>query len=1034
MLRRVALSAIATFAGYRNPRLAWKVGSMAKLTRCEFDTAIADQAARLDREELFSFGAHWKRAGRDDKDKLSGAGTFKPRLSDMQGLATHIAKGVPWMPGILNDGAKRGNVNVNKTELLALDIDNGLTIEEALGNPFIAECAGLIIESAGSKVYDAKRNPDSHEKFRIVFRVDGVIEGWESIGVCQRYLMNLIPESDDACKDPARFFFGAEGREPILINESARLPQDFYDKAVAWWETEPQAKKTEQAKHQSDFQQYRDANPATAEGDEQLAERLLRFIPRRVPGSNTYGMYRNILWSLCHWVGVDKAITMMEAHSPSSLCGWDIAQVARSGGGAVGTGTLYWYAQQYGFEPPKQSKKREKSSPKNRIETTPAEEGDDDTQRTGFHSSCEEGLIDIYREGKGWAKDWLGNHLTAIAYVENTEESGAALLMEFKTIRGEIRRVTLSRNGLAGNSSQILDELLNRGWRYNLPSASKIRDYLMNLGGGDLPTYAITDSTGWVGDSFVMPHLTVGDQSLRYRDVQPPRDSQIEVRGTTERWYNTVGKHAVGNSRLIFGIGTAFAGPLMHLLDVESGGFHLVGQTSQGKTTTLIVAASVIGLTKIPSWHVTINGLEGVATAHNHLLMPLDEVGEANPRDVGAAAYMLANGKGKQRMTRDLTARKPKIWQTLVLSTGELTMADYLKQGGMIQRGGQEIRTPDIPAVVSGSFGVFETIHNAPSAADFVTQLERDCRQNCGAVFQDFLTRLVAEQSDPDWIPTHRKRLWGIVETLMSGISDAPVGRAAKRFALVQLGLEIAYGYGLLPLSPKGAAWAVKTMFSDWLNARGGTGSIEVKQALERIEHLFVTSEHSDRIYQVDTPAGVLQTVRNLLAYRKNDPFKKNEEEFWVPPAVFNAELAKDADRSALIKGLQERGWLKPPDTDGKTSLRRYLNEKRQRFYVFTNFWKNESSTEDTLKSGVPGVPCVPQPQNPDPDGTPDGTPPANLRDTAQNKVSHENSSGVPQENLTENGFQPCGTHGTHGTPEKQESQEDSAITWEDIE
>ena len=72
----------------------------------------------------------------------------------------------------------------------------------------------------------------------------------------------------------------------------------------------------------------------------------------------------------------------------------------------------------------------------------------------------------------------------------------------------------------------------------------------------------------------------------------------------------------------------------------------------------------------------------------------------------------------------------------------------------------------------------------------------------------------------------------------------------------------------------------ISTIFTDWLNARGGDGSIEVKHAIAHIEHLLVTNELSDRVH--DLRDGDSQTVRNLLAYRKVDR-EGDTEEFWVP-------------------------------------------------------------------------------------------------------------------------------------------------------
>ena len=80
----------------------------------------------------------------------------------------------------------------------------------------------------------------------------------------------------------------------------------------------------------------------------------LEAIPQRVEGSGTYADYRDILWGLmaaCRDIGVDEqvAIDLMEAHSPSHLCGWDVEQVARSGGEQIGAGTLFFHAKQHGW-------------------------------------------------------------------------------------------------------------------------------------------------------------------------------------------------------------------------------------------------------------------------------------------------------------------------------------------------------------------------------------------------------------------------------------------------------------------------------------------------------------------------------------------------------------------------------------------------------------------------------------------------------------------------------------------------------------
>ena len=80
----------------------------------------------------------------------------------------------------------------------------------------------------------------------------------------------------------------------------------------------------------------------------------LDLIPTRVPGTNNYELYRNILWGLKAAVtdagySEQVAIELMEAHSPSKSCGWDVEQVANSGGSSITAGTFWHHALQSGW-------------------------------------------------------------------------------------------------------------------------------------------------------------------------------------------------------------------------------------------------------------------------------------------------------------------------------------------------------------------------------------------------------------------------------------------------------------------------------------------------------------------------------------------------------------------------------------------------------------------------------------------------------------------------------------------------------------
>jgi putative DNA primase/helicase len=563
-----------------------------------------------------------------------------------------------------------------------------------------------------------------------------------------------------------------------------------------------------------------------------------------------------------------------------------------------------------------------------------------------FTSSIEDGLEKVTNT----SSEYIGNHLAAIAIIDNPDQDGSALLLEFTTFKGSVHRWTMLRSFLAGDANSIIEGLLSRGYSFKREHKGLLLDYLYGLGKHIPESYTVTDSSGWVGKSFVLPHKTYGDENLRFRNVDPSPEAITELKGTLQGWKDTVAARCGGNSRLILGLGISFAAPLLPMINIESGGFHLVGDTSQGKTIILSVAASVTGIKDIPHWRTTTNGLESTATAFNHLCLPLDEIGQADPKDVGNIAYMLANGQGKARMKKDLSNRKPKTWQLMVLSSGEFGLGKYMAQANITLKGGQEVRLPDVPAVPEDSiYGCFETIHGADTSAQFVLAIKAAVIEHHGTALDAFLSRLVIDAADPAFVGNLSKQVHLVAAKLAEGTSNSAIGRVANRFALVQVVLGLAHKYDLLPFPVEDIEWGISTCFKAWLKGRGGDGSIEVKQAIARIEHLLVTNEFSDRVF--DLRDSDTKTVRNLLAYRKVG-VEGNTEEFWVPPTVFDKEFVVGVNKVGLVKELQRLGWLLPPRPDGKAIRIRKINGKANYYYVFPKR-ENGSDTSDTGDTGT---------------------------------------------------------------------------------
>ena len=159
--------------------------------------------------------------------------------------------------------------------------------------------------------------------------------------------------------------------------------------------------------------------------------------------------------------------------------------------------------------------------------------------------------------------------------------------------------------------------------------------------------------------------------------------------GTLDDW-REVAALADGNPAMIFAVSTQFASPTIQLQTVEGNAIiNLVAPSSTGKTTVLRAAASVWGRATSPDptqpefmtrWRNTSNALESIAASRNGLGLVVDDLGTLSPDEAEAVAYMLGNGVGKGRLTRDVQLRESKKWAFYGLSSGEVTLRDHAQQ------------------------------------------------------------------------------------------------------------------------------------------------------------------------------------------------------------------------------------------------------------------------------------------------------------------------------------------------------------------
>ncbi|WP_404787976.1 DUF927 domain-containing protein [Altericista sp. CCNU0014] len=536
----------------------------------------------------------------------------------------------------------------------------------------------------------------------------------------------------------------------------------------------------------------------------------------------------------------------------------------------------------------------------------------------------------------------VGNHLKATSCVNYLEDGSVALSLEFTNQQNELRTIIFSRSKL-DTQVNTFRELLNSGYEYSPKHKKKIYEYLLKQG-SELPVCTITKSTGWVEDSYLMPHKTYGNQELRFKTPQFDENSPFIPKGTLEEWKNNIAKPVSGSSYLTFAIGCAFASVLLILLKLSSIGFHFYGQTSTGKTTLLRISASALGDPSeiITQWRTTSNALESTAQEHNDRILFLDEFGQAYPKDIGNTIYMLGNGQGKARANRSGDRTPTKTWTLFYLSTGEIPFRQKMDEGGTSIKGGQETRFLDIPIEADK---LFESLGEYQSSSNLIEALSRASESFYGTAMDAYLTNLL-QLKTPKWIEKLQSELENLrVKLTKNYPNDNVISRVSKHFAVVQLALKLSQEWDIVPFTSEEIKNSIKTIFNAWLDNRGGAGNIEIKHRVEEIKSLFQSKIHSNRI--VDLANGFKSTGNgNLLAYKKNN-------ELWVPVSIFKNELARGVNEKELLKELENIGLFVPSKEKDRNTSKRQVNGERQSLYVFKNDFEFETLARKQLYNSL---------------------------------------------------------------------------------
>jgi hypothetical protein len=193
----------------------------------------------------------------------------------------------------------RREANFASRQLFMIDMDDGMTIPELLADPFY--------NAYGAGFYATSSFTPEHHKFRILFVTESVIDSAKLSRLLIQGLRLIYPQSDAACVDPARLFYG--NANTVLKEYTARILPDEVVAAVIdeLWQQQEQRDLAAISMPLEDFKEK------SAQDIVELLQELKRWYP-----DLTNGPRGRVTWAVAGNLDPNETVSIMRSLWPDN--------------------------------------------------------------------------------------------------------------------------------------------------------------------------------------------------------------------------------------------------------------------------------------------------------------------------------------------------------------------------------------------------------------------------------------------------------------------------------------------------------------------------------------------------------------------------------------------------------------------------------------------------------------------------------------------------------------------------------------------
>ena len=540
----------------------------------------------------------------------------------------------------------------------------------------------------------------------------------------------------------------------------------------------------------------------------------------------------------------------------------------------------------------------------------------------------------------------LGSRLDIAAVAVQSDGCEPSLLLKFKNIKGEDRSFVLPLESLVAKNSDWAKELVHAGYLMTPEARKDLVDFFnqtVQMKENKTKQSFLAKQNGWKDSSYVLNDRVYGSNDSIVPSV-PTKSTYFTTNGTYAEWKKTASL-AQGNAVFEFALATAFAPLLLKPLWLSNGIiFHLWGDTSSGKSIAQGLAQSVWGpQAQISSWSGTQNGIELLMASSNDNLVCLDEFGRAKCSIIEALVYMIANGVGKTRATRNVTLREQNRWATIGLSTGEVSYEDKMREIETDPRAGAMLRIPTIRV----SRDMLKDLHGYATGKLYVDAVNALAQQNYGFAGRDFLEHLTADNCRA--LENLDEKVNAYAAELLPKEAGTQLERATKFFAMPMVAADMLMDFGIIDFDCKPG---VRTLYRSYLEQLSTLGNSEEHNIARNVVS-FIQKHQKSRFINCNLTSEEREKekVHNCIGYFEN---KGKSQLFYFYPDLFYDEVAKSSNKKLVKKVLLEKKML-VLDPSGKNPNKTFGTGKGKRYVCISldNMVDEDADASSTPSDGI---------------------------------------------------------------------------------